>query len=86
MKIAAFLLLLATWAVAKPVAVADPAPEALPAESDLSFDIEQAVELDKRQSALRTTNNEFQRYGCRDVILFFARGTGEIGNMVCACL
>lgn len=31
-----------------------------------------------------TTANEFYDGGCRDVILFFARGTIQPGNIVCA--
>jgi cutinase len=40
-----------------------------------------ATELEARQT-VGTTENEFTRYGCRDVIFFFARGSTEVGNMV----
>jgi cutinase len=40
-----------------------------------------AAELEVRQT-VGTTENEFTRYGCRDVIFFFARGSTEVGNMV----
>lgn len=36
------------------------------------------VQKEKRQS----TDNEFTDGGCRDIILFFVRGTFEAGNMV----
>lgn len=35
-----------------------------------------------RQDAGSTTENEFYDGGCRDVILFFARGTDQSGNIV----
>lgn len=41
-----------------------------------------AAELEVRQF-VGTTENEYTRYGCRDVIFFFARGSTEVGNMVC---
>lgn len=89
MKVAAFLPFLVALAVANPIAIPEPNPEPvavaepIPFDDALDFNVEEAIELSKRQSALRTTNNEFERFGCRDVILFFARGTGEPGNMVC---
>lgn len=29
------------------------------------------------------TANEYETGACKDVILFFARGTGQSGNLVC---
>lgn len=40
-----------------------------------------AVELEVRQS-VGTTENEFTRFGCRNVLFFFARGSTEAGNLV----
>lgn len=40
-----------------------------------------ASPIDKRQT-VRLNANEFVEGGCRDTILFFARGTTEGGNMV----
>lgn len=42
--------------------------------------LSKAIELEKRQTA--TTSNEFTRFGCRNVLFFFARGSTEPGNMV----
>lgn len=42
-----------------------------------------AAEIAARQSSnLSITANEYDRYGCKPVIFFFARGSTEIGNMV----
>jgi cutinase len=38
--------------------------------------------VEERQSTTGITSNEFTRYGCRDVLFFFARGSTEVGNMV----
>lgn len=35
------------------------------------------------RATVGTTANEFTSGGCRDVVLVFARGTGQSGNMVC---
>lgn len=44
------------------------------------------VSLDKRQSfGGGSTENDFLRGGCKDVIMIFARGTTEPGNIVCLC-
>jgi hypothetical protein len=40
-----------------------------------------AAPLEARQNT-GITENEFTRYGCRDVLFFFARGSTELGNMV----
>jgi len=42
--------------------------------------------IDTRQifDRVGTTENEFTQGGCRDIIFFFARGSTEIGNMVCS--
>lgn len=40
-----------------------------------------ASPIDKRQTILLNAN-EFVNGGCRDTIVFFARGTTEAGNMV----
>jgi len=40
------------------------------------------VAIEVRQSTnVRSTENEYTRGGCKPVIFFFARGTGELGNM-----
>lgn len=39
-----------------------------------------------RRQITPETSNEFIDGGCRDVIFFFARGTGAPGNMVCCRL
>ena len=44
------------------------------------LELSKAIELEKRQTA--TTSNEFTRFGCRNVLFFFARGSTEPGNMV----
>ena len=43
-------------------------------------ELSKAIELEKRQTAI--TSNEFTRFGCRNVLFFFARGSTEPGNMV----
>lgn len=41
--------------------------------------------LDPRQLVVGTTATEFTDSGCRDVIMLFARGSTEIGNMGTIC-
>lgn len=57
--------------------VTEPQPE-------LAIDLSQAAHLESRQfGGSSSTANEFSSgSGCRDVIFFFARGSGEVGNMV----
>lgn len=59
------------------VALVAAAPVAEPA-----IDINEVVRIERRQ-AVGTTADEFKTGGCRDVIWFFARGSTEVGNMVC---
>jgi cutinase len=33
-----------------------------------------------------TTSNEFSQGGCRDILFAWARGSTEVGNMVCSLL
>ena len=63
-----FAAFLATLAV---TALAAPAAD---------VELTKAIELEKRQTAI--TSNEFTRFGCRNVLFFFARGSTEPGNMV----
>lgn len=60
---------LATFSIAAPLAA--PAPEEVAAETAV---------LEARQN-VGITSNEYDRYGCRPVIFFFARGSTELGNM-----
>jgi len=62
----------AAFSVAAPVAEPAPVPEAVAVE---------AAVLEARQS-VGITSNEYTRFGCRQVIFFFARGSTEVGNMV----
>lgn len=39
-------------------------------------------EVQKRQSTSLTAN-EFTNGGCKNVVLIFARGTAQLGNLVC---
>jgi opacity protein-like surface antigen len=66
----------ATAALAALAATALAAPVAEPVAV-----AEPATEIERRQS-VGTTANEFTRFGCRDVLFFFARGSTEVGNMV----
>ena len=77
---AAFVLsYLAAFAVAAPIAEPAPVAEAEGAAVD-------AAVLESRQN-VGITSNEYTRYGCRQVIFFFARGSTEVGNMVSkACI
>jgi hypothetical protein len=61
---------LAAFSIAAPLAA--PAPEEVAAETAV---------LEARQN-VGITSNEYDRYGCRPVIFFFARGSTELGNMV----
>lgn len=38
-----------------------------------------------RQNSVGSTANEFTEGGCRDIIMLFARGSTEIGNMGTIC-
>ncbi|KAI0455139.1 carbohydrate esterase family 5 protein [Xylaria acuta] len=49
------------------------------AASPVGLDITKDVVLDSR--ATGTTADDYLNGGCRDVIFFFARGTGQAGNM-----
>jgi cutinase len=50
-----------------------------------SSPIEVSQELQDRAS-YGTTSNEYVNKGCNDVILWFARGSTQSGNVVCEAL
>lgn len=41
--------------------------------------------IEPRQNSVGTTSKEFTQGGCRDIIMLFARGSTEIGNMGIVC-
>jgi hypothetical protein len=45
--------------------------------------VEERTVIEERQSTTGITSNEYTQLGCRNVIFFFARGSTEVGNMVC---
>lgn len=44
-----------------------------------------ATPIEVRQNNVGSTANEFTRGGCRDIIMLFARGSTEVGNMGTVC-
>lgn len=72
----ALSLLFASGIVATPVSVDSLRVDRSIAEGQLSSDGLQA-----RQSTSLTAN-EFNTDGCKDVVLIFARGTAQLGNLV----
>lgn len=76
----------ATLMTAALAAAVTASPIAAPNSIVIDMNDQEIAEVQAQDAELRatvgTTANEFTSGGCRDVVLVYARGTGQAGNMV----